>query len=287
MTDLIERHLVWLGRGDIHHRPRAQRTVDERGCILRKANRELPDGLREASGNEIHHWLEPYRKDGREWTLSTYDTTLRVFYRWALSNDVVDYDPMSSLGRPAPGPRDPHPCEDPELAVALTAPRLPWRRAVMLAAYAGLRCTEICTVTTADIIGNRLRVLGKGKKVRSVPIAPVLADELRGTPPGHLLVGALGRPINGRVLSAMQRPAWRALGLGEHINLHSFRHWFITRLIESGATVPEVAMLAGHSSIATTQGYAAVADRRLSDDVARLPRVTGPESSRPGDPTAA
>lgn len=287
VTDLITQHLAWLARGDIHHRPRAPRTVEGRAITLRHADRDLPDGLARASGNELDAWFRPYRKVGKEWTLSTHDTALRVFYNWATATGKIDINPMDSIGRPAPGPRDPHPCEDHELARALTAPRWPWRRAVLLAAYAGLRCTELCTVTTTDIVGDRLRILGKGRKVRHVPIGPVLAEELAGTPPGHLLVGARGLPIDGRVLTGMQRPVWAALGLPGDFSLHSLRHWFITKLLENGATMPEAARLAGHSSVATTQGYAGVVDARLTADVRRLPRVTEPGSDRLGDPSAA
>ena len=289
MTDLIARHLKWLARGDIHNRPRAPRTVKERGIVLRALDRDLPDGLREASGDEIVARLARYAPDDGwyGWTLTTYDTTLRVFYRWAVNNGELGFSPMDHIGRPGPGGREPHPCEDHELAAALTAPRWPWRRAAMLAAYAGLRCSELCSVTTDDIHGDRLHILGKGHKVRTVPIAAPLGAELAGTPPGPLLVGARGRPIDGHVLSAMQRPVWAALGLPEHFSLHSMRHWFASSLVEQGADLRTVQVLMGHSSLTTTQGYLRVTDARASQAVTLLPRVTEPASDRLGDPTAA
>lgn len=284
MNDLIDRHLQWLARGDVHHKPRAKRTIDERSITLRHAQRDLPPTrLAEATVDELDGWLGQY--DG--WSRMTHDTALRVFFGWAIDVGAIDFDPMLHIGRPAPGPRIPHPCDDAHLARALTAPRWPWRRGVMLASYAGLRISELCRVTTADIIGDRLRVLGKGNKVRLIPIAPILAEELRGTPDGHLLRGARGRPIKGQVLSTMQRPVWAALGLPDEFTFHSLRHWYVTRLIENGATMPEAAALAGHASLITTQGYAAVVDRRLSAAVARLPRVSEPVGTRLGDPVAA
>lgn len=290
MTDIIARHLQWLARGDLHNRPRAPRTVKERGVILRSIDRDLPDGLRKASADEIAARLARYAPDDGGWygwTLTTYDTALRVFYRWAVAVGRLGFDPMVYLGRPGPGGREPHPCEDHELATALTAPRWPWRRAVMLGAYAGLRCTELCTVTTEDIHGGRLHVLGKGRKVRTVPIAAPLAAELADTPPGPLLVGARGRPIAGHVLSAMQRPVWAALGLPDWFSLHSLRHWFATSLVEQGADLRTVQVLMGHSSLATTQGYLRVTDVRARNAVTLLPRVTEPATNRLGDPVAA
>lgn len=290
MTDLVARHLAWLKRGDIHNRPRAKRTVEDRGIILRFIDRELPDGLAQASADEIVAFLEPYAPDDGwyGWTLTTYDTALRVFYGWAVEVEgALGFNPMAHIGRPGPGRREPHPCTDEQLALALAAPRWPWRRGVILAAYGGLRISELCSVTTEDVIGDRLSVRGKGGKTRLVPIPPVMADELRDTADGHLLLGARGLPINGRVLSTMQRPVWAKLGLPDTFSFHSLRHWYVTRLIESGATMPEAAALAGHASLVTTQGYAAVVDRRLSAAVARLPRVVEPGGSRLDAPRAA
>jgi integrase len=276
MTDLIARHLQWLARGDLHHKPRAPRTVTERGINLRHMDRDLPDGLRKASADEIAGWLAPYAPDDGGW------------YGWTLTTYAgeLGFDPMIYLGRPGPGRREPHPCEDHELATALTAPPWPWRRAVMLAAYGGLRCTELCTVTTDDIRGGRLYILGKGRKVRAVPISSVLAAELDGTPRGPLVLGARGRPLGGHVLSAMQRPVWAALGLPDDFSLHSLRHWFATSLIEQGADARTVQVLMGHSSLATTEGYLRVTDARARDAVALLPRVSEPAPIRLGDPVA-
>jgi integrase/recombinase XerD len=266
MADIIGDYLDWLA-------PRAsKRTHSERRIALRKADRELPYGLPQALETEISGWLRQY--EGVPWSLATYHNHLRQFLTWATLRGKITYNAMADLPRPREGDREAHPCEDWELAIALTAPQFPWRRAVILGAYAGLRCMEMCAVTTDDINHGTLRIFGKGRKYRTVPIGPVLAEELDGTKPGHLLVGARGKPLDPRVLTQMQRPAWDALGLGKHITLHSFRHWFATSLIESGADIRVVQELLGHASVATTQGYTAVTSQRLSAAVAQLPRVT-------------
>lgn len=286
-SDLIPRYLTWLSRGDATHRPKAQRTIGERETILRRIDRELPDGLGHASADEIAAWRQPFTG----WTAVTYDSALRSCLGWAAREGRVDFDPMQYLGHPVPGPRVPHPCTDEELAIALTAPRY-WRRAVLLGAYAGTRCTEMCTVTTYDMIGNRLRIYGKGRKFRTVPIHPDLAEELHGTPPGPLLVGDHGRALSGRSLTMMQRQVWRDLGLRDGFTLHSLRHWCITQWFIAGATAPEVAQMAGWSSLEMAQNYAKVFDERTAAAVSRVPgiphaRQAGPGRSRPRLPQVA
>lgn len=259
---------------------RAKRTCDERMIFLRRADRELPWGLDEADEDELAELLAHHSG----WTAATYDGHLRGLYTWALQRGKIILDPMAELDRPGPGPRIPHPCTDAELAIALTAPAVPWRRAVMLGGYAGLRCMEIVTVTTSDIIGDRMRVAGKGGRHRLVPIHPLLAAELDDTPPGRLCVNTRGGPISPHVLSQEQRRVWRKLGLGPHVSLHSFRHWCATRMLQEGADIREVQTVLGHSSVEITMCYLQVVDARIARAVGRLPE---PASNGLGLPDAA
>lgn len=273
---------------------RSARTVGDRMEYLRRADRLLPYGLEHASEDELAALLAPYEG----WTAATYDSHLRGFYTWCLRRGLLTIDPMADLDRAAPGPRVPHPCTDDELALAVaTTPAQPWRRAVLLGAYAGLRCAEICSVTTDDVIDDRLRVRGKGRRVRVVPLHPVLVDELapdlaaaaaarRADPraPALLLCRSRRGRIAPQVLTSMQRPVWRRHGLPESFTLHSLRHWFATRALRLGADIREVQEMLGHSSVAMTMAYLAVAGERLRVAVARLPEPAG---TRLGQPRAA
>lgn len=283
MTPLIARHINWL---EIVKR-RSPGTIRMRRQILNLADRELPEGLDRADEDQIGRWLRRY--EHQKWTLSTYFTGLWVFYTWAVQYGILTCNPMVEIERPGDGPRIPHPCEEDEYAIAMTAPRWPWRRAAVLAGEAGLRCAEICRVTTRDVVNGHLVVLGKGGRVRSVPISPTLAAELAvpsGSP--HLLVGARGLPLQPQILTQMQRPAWDALGLPKEFRLHSLRHRFATQLCEAGVDMRVIQDLLGHESLEMTMRYLAVTSGRKTDAVRRLPQVgrVKPGSGRL-DPRAA
>jgi site-specific recombinase XerD len=271
MSQFLFEHLEWLEK----HRLASARTVDARRHWLLHADRALPQGLDRASDTELADYrsgagrTEPWSP----WTVHTLDTHLRGFYAWGFKNGLFKLDPMVFLAKPKQGARVPHPCDDRHLTIALTAPQWPWRRAIMLAAYAGLRCSEICTVTAADISSAGLTVRGKGGKVRTVPIGPDLADELGPAVRGHLLLGARGLPMNPRILTQMQRPVWDGLGLPRSFSLHSARHWFATQLLIAGADVRVVQELLGHSSLDTTAIYLAVTDARKAAAVTLLPTM--------------
>ncbi|HEY7224603.1 MAG TPA: tyrosine-type recombinase/integrase [Micromonosporaceae bacterium] len=262
MTPLIERHLTWLRASGA-----AAYTIDRRRRLLRHLDAALPDGIEYACEEELAEYFAAWTG----WTLYTYDGHARSFYRWCAQRGAIALNPMAWIPKPGPGPRLPHPCTDAELAIALGAPA-PYGRAMLLAARAGLRCGEIARARRRHIADGRLRVFGKGGKIRTVPLDEVLVDELASESDW-----LLGREITPESLTDHQRPTWQALGLGPEFRLHSGRHWFATRLLETGALITEVQQLLGHSSLATTQIYLQVVDARTAAAVARLPRVRQPE----------
>lgn len=263
MTDLIERHLLWLTTNA------REATVNKRARLLRHADGRLPWGIDQADETELLQYLSGWTG----WSRYTYDSHLRGFYRWGVRHGHLTLDPMADIPKPPHGDVLPHPCEDHELAIALTAPA-PYGRAMLLAARAGLRCGEIARARRRDLSRGRLRVLGKGGRIRNIPldeaVLAAVADE-----PDWLL----GMEVSPGWLTKHQRKVWRRLGLPESFRLHAARHWFATRLLESGATLREVQTALGHASPVTTAGYTQVTDSRLAAAVGRLPRVTAEPAS--------
>lgn len=275
MGDLIDEYLAFLKR-----RKRSANTIQQRRNELRKADRELPAGLCYASEEEITSWLARFEK---RWTAYTYDSAVRGFYEWAVAHDKLTWNPLAAVPKPPRGPEVPRPWDEYEAVTILTqAPPFPWKRAAKLAVYAGLRASEIATARSEHIVSGRLRVEGKGGRVRWVPLHPILGEELDGVR-GPLCPGARGGPITAGTLSGDQRRVWVSLGLGRDVHLHGGRHYFATQLLAAGVDVRTIQVLMGHSSLATTQIYLEVADPRAAAAVASLPAITpiGPDAARP------
>lgn len=282
MSDLIPGHATWL-QEHCHRRPR---TIWARERLLRHAERHLPYGLDQAHTDEITYYLAD--PEWSVWTRHNYFGHLAGYYQWAWSAKHLTINPMAGLQRPPEGDRIPNPVTSEELATALDRlPRQPWRMAVLLAAYAGLRCCEIVAARREHCTPTLLRVVGKGGRMRAVSMSPVLWAEIEDQPRGLLCVGARGRALTADVLSQKQGPVWRRIGLEPEVHMHRFRHWFATNLLEAGATLPEVQELMGHASIATTVNYTKVVDSRRLAAVRRLPVVGHePGSSRLVPPAA-
>lgn len=262
MSDLIPLHLMWMRAGG-----RSPRTIHDRGRLLEHADRVLPYGIEEAHTDE---WSSYFANDRwQPWTRHTYFNHGWGFYQWAVP-DYLTLNPLSALIRPPEGDRLPNPATDEELAHALAVlPDQPWRMAVLLAAYAALRCCEIVTVRREDCTAEWLRVRGKGGKLATVPMAPQLWDAIRTRPSGLLVTGARGRPLTAQMITQMQRRVWDRIGQPNQ-RLHRFRHWCGTQIQRQTGNIRITQQVLRHSSVRSTEGYTLVTPAELQTAIALL-----------------
>ncbi len=172
-------------------------------------------------------------------------------------------------------------------------------RAMLEVLYgAGLRVSELVALCLSgvDRRGGLLRVMGKGRKERIVPLgAPALESLDRYLDEGRpLLARASRRPCDAVFLSrrgrAMTRQNFfvriravaRRAGIPvERVSPHVLRHAFATDLLEGGADLRAVQSMLGHADLSTTQIYTHVSRHRLRDTVEmRHPRGSGQGRSR-------
>jgi integrase len=163
-------------------------------------------------------------------------------------------------------------CPDAQEVDAIVAVATGWlRTAVALAAYAGLRSGEIRALQVGDVDWVRNRIVvrrgmshntlttTKGGNERAIPIAPQLLPYLRDACQGKKATDWV--VVHDRGIEIGESMIWHRLdrllaGHGMvHRKVHSLRHAFCSQLLERGATVEQVRMVAGHSSVATTGMY--------------------------------
>jgi integrase/recombinase XerC len=144
----------------------------------------------------------------------------------------------------------------------------------------GLRLAELQGMNLADLdlVSEVVRVRGKGRKERIVPITGSAATAIRRYEPRRddvrgkatsgpdrdaLLLGPGGGRYSRR---AIQRTVHRLLdvaGAGDDVTTHSLRHSFATHLLDAGADLLAVKELLGHVSLSTTQIYTHTSTERL------------------------
>ncbi len=141
----------------------------------------------------------------------------------------------------------------------------------------GIRVSELVGLDVDDVDRGRrlLRVLGKGRKERSVPYglpaeAALDAWLIRGRPAlatpesgPALLLGVRGRRLDAREARRVVHAAVAAAPGAPDIGPHGLRHSAATHVLEGGADLRSVQELLGHASLATTQIYTHVTVERL------------------------
>ena len=135
----------------------------------------------------------------------------------------------------------------------------------------GLRCVWVQPTGTSLII-PRERTKTKTFPI-TIPLTTRAADIVRRSLLSacceHLFVSDAGRPFTcAGVNRALQRAALKG-GLKD-ICTYTLRHTFISRLVQAGVSLPEVAALAGHQDIRMTMNYAHLAPQHLCDSIAAL-----------------
>ncbi|MDF2577502.1 MAG: Tyrosine recombinase XerC [Chlamydiales bacterium] len=181
---------------------------------------------------------------------------------WQLIPDVLTQDELDDLFK------------QPDTTQALGARD----RAILEVLYAtGIRVSELCSLGIYDVDDHYIKVMGKGKKERLVPIgkhAIQSIDHYLGqfrdqytasleekNPP--LFVSRTGKRVDRISIWEMVKEYSKQAGITKNISPHTFRHTFATHLLDNGADLRIIQELLGHSSIATTDRYTHVSHAKL------------------------
>jgi integrase/recombinase XerC len=149
-------------------------------------------------------------------------------------------------------------------------------RAVLSLLYgAGLRIDEALSLNADALpLGETLRIVGKGRKARDVPLLVEVRAAVdayaRARPPGAsktapLFIGVRGMRLRAEIVQKRLRALRLELGLPDTATPHALRHSFATHLLGAGADLRAIQELLGHASLSTTQRYTAVDAERLLD----------------------
>ena len=208
---------------------------------------------------------------------------LRGFCGWLCWNGYIDRNPVVGIPVPRiPSPRPQALSEADMRGMMLVARRRPWQWAMLwLMAGCGLRRAEVCGLTTEDLDLREctLRVYGKGRRYRVMPLSPPVWDAISAYLPHRrpqngsikLLLDERGVPVNRfRVYDAVKALAEQAGVDPARVSPHTFRRTFATLLNRQGTDIRTIQELLGHADISTTMRYIEVDANRKRKAVASL-----------------
>lgn len=212
---------------------------------------------------------------------------LRLFYRFLVGEKRVGEDVTALLEGPKVAQLLPEVLTQREMERLLEQPSeksfMGVRDKAMLELlYAsGLRVSELCQLSLYDVEEGVVRLVGKGRKERMVPVgrqAMGAIDRYLGQYRGlfesdreqALFVTRRGRRIDRVAVWRRVRYYAGRCGLLRRISPHTFRHSFATHLLDGGADLRVIQELLGHAEIATTDRYTHVSQQKLQEAFARF-----------------
>ena len=157
----------------------------------------------------------------------------------------------------------------------------PTRDLAILEAFygTGMRLSELQSLNLPDLdlVGDQVKVRGKGRKERIVPLGAAAARALRryelrrsevlGKTPASdrkaFFLSERGGRITTRQLQNIVRRELQKIAEDAGLSVHSLRHSFATHLLDAGADLMAVKELLGHASLSTTRIYTHTSKERL------------------------
>ncbi|MEB3021335.1 tyrosine-type recombinase/integrase [[Mycobacterium] crassicus] len=252
----------------------SRNTIDERIRVIRQLHSETGEQPLHIDAVGIVRWIADHEDDWADSTACTYTSYLSAWFKWLQLTDRRIDNPMVKVGTPQSPDREPRPISDVDV-VKLLQIRM-WkstRRMILLALLAGLRVHEIAKIRGEDfdLSGRLLWVKGKRKRLKSIPLHPILVELASEMPAagywfpmrGHEGEHILSKSVSDIIGRAMRRAGVRGTP-------HCLRHWFATTLLDSGVDIRTVQELLRHKSIATTQIYTKVSAERGQEAIGLL-----------------
>ena len=205
-------------------------------------------------------WLEEPERGIAPQTVVHILSDARCFLHWAEDAGYIARSPFPKRLQPRIQERPPDRLAEAEIAALVGLPE-PFGFAIRFALATGLRWGEMVRAR-ADHMENGMLVVSqtKSRKVRRVPLAPEIRNELRCRV-GRLMPFEDSGTFNQRVckLSGVQR-----------FHVHQLRHTFACQWLERGGSLAALQQILGHASVVTTQRYARLSDEHVRAEAERI-----------------
>lgn len=261
------------------------------------------------TADKIQEWLRHELDRYSPSTVHRHYRTMNTMLTWAVRNGYATTNPCARVNPPRVPKREMHifTLEQIEQIASRVNPR--YRCYILLAAWGGLRYSELVGLRVMDVEGPQVTVAGQLQRVdgvwqrwepksrsgrRTVVLPQSVADELAahietycdGDPQSLVFTNRLGNPIGNGFRYNVWAPACASIGLGERViqnhkpmfkgtpRFHDLRHTSVALAIKAGAHPKVIQQRLGHSSIGVTMDtYGHLfdgLDSGLADDLERM-----------------
>ncbi len=261
--------------------------------------------------SEPHRWAGDGRrctfKKASPATVHHYAKVVKTFFNWAMDEEYLEKSPTLRMRLPRPQYNEVEPYSDEEVSAMLTVCEhdiqygyryLGIRNKAIISVFidTGLRLSELAGMKLSELDPNlqQVRVMGKGSKLRVVPINGEARKALKrylsqARQPGgdEVWLTDDGQSLSPPSIKIMIDRLQRRAGVISGGGAHRFRHYFATRCLENGMDMNSLRLLLGHATLYMVLRYTKfVSVRRALDEHAQfspLDRLTRGGNHKRGD----
>jgi len=229
-------------------------------------------------GWQIRAWIVALLAEGKTpRTIHRKLATLKSFYKYLLSKELMDRDPMLKVIAPKTGKRLPNVVQENQMLDLFDPEKVEFKdtysdqrnRLILELFYmTGIRRSELIQLKEKDIdfANGVLRIMGKGGKQRIVPLVLEMPDLIRRflqlkeetfptTDYLEVFLTDKGKPLYPKLVYNIVRRNLSKITTIEQRSPHVIRHSFATHLSDHGAELNDIKELLGHSNLSATQIY--------------------------------
>lgn len=239
--------------------------------------------------DEIKDFLYKMEKSAK--TKAHYLTVINSFYNYMVLIDKIKINPALTIKMPKIAKNLPNYLTIEEVDRLLDIKLRNFydyrNKAMLELLYAtGTRISELINLTFNQIDFDEcvIRIMGKGKKERMIPVNDVAIDYLKEyinnyriflakKNNNYVFLNKNGDPISRVGFFKILKKLCQDAGIQKDVSPHTLRHSFATHLLNNGADLRVIQELLGHENLSTTEIYSHISNKKLEEDYQNHPRA--------------
>lgn len=204
---------------------------------------------------------------------------MRSFFKFLCREGIISQSPIQKISTPKIGRNLPRFLFHEHVEKLLEASNLNSKNGIRdqviveLLYGSGLRVSELVglNIRDVDLDGNLIRVRGKGRKERIVPLTDAAKEAVgeylnqRKDSEEALLLNYQDTRLTARSVRRILDKLEKKANLNQHIHPHMLRHTFATHLLDGGADLRSLQELLGHKKLSSTQIYTHLTREKLRE----------------------
>ena len=273
-----------------YERRLSDNTIDSYGENLLKLLNYVNKDILILNSYDIRNYL--LNSDATAKTKAHYLSVFNSFYKYMVFNKKINNNPCEGIKTPKLEKRLPKYLTDDEinklLDIRLIKPIDYRNKAMLEVLYAtGIRISELTNLefNQIDLNDCTIRVLGKGKKDRIVPLGNMAIHYLtlyieeyrkfllKTRSSNYVFINKDGNKISRQGFFKILKQIAKTSGIEKEISPHTLRHSFATHLLNNGADLRVIQELLGHENLVTTEIYSHLSNKKIEDDYDHHPRA--------------